>query len=65
MIDSTYYKLKIFFIYLEASVCLKSSFLHERLAFQSVAVQVVDWHEDSGPLLARVVGVPVGRPSGG
>ena len=28
---------------------------HERAAFQSVAVQVVDWHDDSKPLFSLLV----------
>ena len=27
-------------------------FCHERWSFQSVAIQAVDWHDDSGPLLS-------------
>ena len=33
-------------------------FWHKRSAYQSVCIQAVDWHEDSGPLLARACGVP-------
>ena len=34
------------------TTCSKSQNWHERSAFQLVAIQAVDWHNDSGPLFS-------------